>query len=205
MPAPHASSTACRCQAAAASEAALSAEPPLPQPQHPRTVIDVYRSRSRAGNWAAFPSHRRAPPLPGTLCPHRSPLAWPEGPTWMLVPAPPAPPCLQTPDSSRARHQRAGAGCNPARILLRACTGREGELSSCTGCSARSWTHYTSSSQVNLALSCITAPSSYMGPRAANAAPPPKHVPKHPTCTSQLGDVPAARAEQKLFHRPCPQ
>lgn len=36
VPGPHASSTARRCQAAAASEAALSAAPSLPQPQHPR-------------------------------------------------------------------------------------------------------------------------------------------------------------------------
>lgn len=81
LPAPHASSTARHCQAAAASEAALSAEPPLPQPQHPRAVIDVYRSRSQAGNWAAFPSHRRTPASPGALCPHHSPSVWQEGPT----------------------------------------------------------------------------------------------------------------------------
>lgn len=114
------------------------------------------------------------------------------------------PPCLQTPDSSRAQHQGASGGCDPARILPCARTSKEGERSSCTGCSARGCTHYTSSSRVNLALP-RSPPISYTGPRAANPAPPAKHVPKHPTCTSQLGDVPAVRAKQKVFHRPCPQ
>lgn len=35
-------------------------------------------------------------------------------------------PCLQTANSSQARHQTAITGCDPARILPRACTVREG-------------------------------------------------------------------------------
>jgi len=164
------------------------------------------RTAAAAKPGAGLPSHPRA----GSSVPAPQPLGLAAGSPWAPVPAPSAPlACKLLTHPGPGTSEPAQDAILPGSLPAPALTGKE---SSAPAPAAQRGAGPTIHLHPKL-IQHFPVPLPRFQPPRPQSLPwvlgqqtlRPKRGPKHPARAGQLGAVPAATAEQKLFHHPCPQ